>query len=89
MRFLADMGISPKIVKCLQSLGHQAVHLQQEGLRRLKDSEMRIEYHPEIENESRETICRTRKWGESSASWPGLGTVCRFALILEKGEDYA
>lgn len=40
MRFLADMGISPKIVKCLQHLGHQAVHLQQEGLHRLKDSQI-------------------------------------------------
>ena len=38
MRFLADMGISPKIVDVLERLGHQAVHLQQQGLHRLKDS---------------------------------------------------
>jgi predicted nuclease of predicted toxin-antitoxin system len=38
MRFLADMGISPKIVDFLQHLGHQAVHLRQQGLHRLKDS---------------------------------------------------
>jgi len=40
MRFLADMGISPKIVDYLQHLGHQAVHLQQQRLHRLKDSEI-------------------------------------------------
>ena len=40
MRFLADMGISPKAVEFLQHLGHQAVHLQQHDLRRLKDSEI-------------------------------------------------
>ncbi len=38
MRFLADMGISPKIVAVLEHLGHQAAHLQQQGLHRLKDS---------------------------------------------------
>ena len=40
MKFLADMGISPKIVGFLQQLGHQAVHLQQQGLHRLKDSQI-------------------------------------------------
>ena len=40
MKFLADMGISPKIVGFLQHLGHQAVHLQQQGLYRLKDSQI-------------------------------------------------
>ncbi len=38
MRFLADMGISPKVVDILERLGHQAVHLQQQGLHRLRDS---------------------------------------------------
>lgn len=40
MKFLADMGISPRIVDFLQQLGHQAVHLQQQGLHRLKDSQI-------------------------------------------------
>lgn len=40
MRFLADLGISPKIVDFLQDLGHLAIHLQQQGLYRLKDSEI-------------------------------------------------
>jgi predicted nuclease of predicted toxin-antitoxin system len=38
MRFLADMGISPKVVDVLERLGHQAVHLQEQGLHRLRDS---------------------------------------------------
>mgnify|MGYP000049954433 CR=1 FL=1 len=40
MKFLADMGISPRAVEFLVHLGHQAAHLQQQGLYRLKDSEI-------------------------------------------------
>jgi predicted nuclease of predicted toxin-antitoxin system len=40
MNFLADMGISPKVVDFLQHLGHQAVHLQEQGLQRLQDHEI-------------------------------------------------
>jgi predicted nuclease of predicted toxin-antitoxin system len=40
MKFLADMDISPRSVEFLQDLGHQAVHLQQQGLHELKDSEI-------------------------------------------------
>ena len=40
MRFLADMGISPKTVAYLESLGHDAVHLHTEGLDRLPDSDI-------------------------------------------------
>ncbi len=38
MRFLADMGISPKTVAFLCDLGHDAVHLHSRGLDRLPDS---------------------------------------------------
>ena len=37
MKFLADMGISPKIVVFLHALGHDAVHLSDQGLERLPD----------------------------------------------------
>ena len=40
MRFLADMGISPKAVAFLQALGHDAVHLHSQGLDRLGDSDI-------------------------------------------------
>jgi predicted nuclease of predicted toxin-antitoxin system len=38
MRFLADMGISPRTVDFLQDLGYNATHLHEEGLDRLSDS---------------------------------------------------
>lgn len=38
MKLLADMGISPKTVTFLQALGHNAVHLHDQGLDRLPDS---------------------------------------------------
>lgn len=38
MKFLADMGISPKTVAFLHDLGHEAAHLHELGLHRLPDS---------------------------------------------------
>lgn len=38
MNFLADMGISPKTVAVLRTLGHDATHLREQGLERLPDS---------------------------------------------------
>jgi predicted nuclease of predicted toxin-antitoxin system len=40
MKFLADMGVSPRTVAFLRSLGHDAVHLHEEGFDRLPDSEI-------------------------------------------------
>jgi len=40
MKFLLDMGISPKVVEFLQQTGHQAIHLQQQNLHRLEDSQI-------------------------------------------------
>jgi predicted nuclease of predicted toxin-antitoxin system len=37
MRFLADMGVAPRIVAWLREQGHDAVHLLEEGLHRLSD----------------------------------------------------
>jgi predicted nuclease of predicted toxin-antitoxin system len=37
VKFLADMGISPKTLAFLQGLGHDAVHLSEQGLERLPD----------------------------------------------------
>ena len=37
MRFLADMGVSTKVVDWLRAQGHDAVHLQEQGLHRSKD----------------------------------------------------
>ena len=38
MKFLADMGISPKTVAFLQGLGDDAAHLHDHGLERLQDA---------------------------------------------------
>ncbi len=40
MKFLADMGISPRSVEYLRGKGHDAVHLYEEGLERLTDAEV-------------------------------------------------
>ena len=40
MRFLADMGISQKSVAWLRTQGHDAVHLRDEQLHRLPDTEI-------------------------------------------------
>jgi len=38
MRFLADMGVSQRVVKWLAEEGHDAVHLRDEGLHKLPDA---------------------------------------------------
>jgi predicted nuclease of predicted toxin-antitoxin system len=37
MRFLADMGISPRTVNWLRASGYEAVHLVEEDLEQLPD----------------------------------------------------
>lgn len=38
MRFLADMGVSTRVVDWLRAQGHDAVHLDEQGLYRARDS---------------------------------------------------
>jgi len=40
MRFLSDMGISPKTVTFLQNFGYDAIHLHEMGLDKLPDSDI-------------------------------------------------
>jgi predicted nuclease of predicted toxin-antitoxin system len=40
VRFLADMGVAPKVVAWLTEQGHDAWHLAEHGLERLPDSEI-------------------------------------------------
>jgi predicted nuclease of predicted toxin-antitoxin system len=40
MRFLADMGISHRIVTWLTERGHEAMHLRQHGLQRMEDGDI-------------------------------------------------
>jgi len=40
MKFLADMGISPRVVEELRQKGYDAVHLLDEGLYRMTDGDI-------------------------------------------------
>jgi predicted nuclease of predicted toxin-antitoxin system len=40
MRFLADMGVTMRIVDWLRAQGHDAKHLREEGLQRMPDSDI-------------------------------------------------
>jgi predicted nuclease of predicted toxin-antitoxin system len=40
MKFLLDMGVSPRSAEFLRSLGYDAVHLRERGLARLSDQEI-------------------------------------------------
>jgi predicted nuclease of predicted toxin-antitoxin system len=40
MKFLADMGVSPKTVKALKAEGYEAIHISEDGLFRMKDSKI-------------------------------------------------
>jgi len=40
MRFLADMGISPRTATFLRDLGHDAVHIHEQGLHHLSDADI-------------------------------------------------
>ena len=47
MRFLADMGVSATTVGALRGAGHEAVHLRDEGLIKLPDTEILAKGHRE------------------------------------------
>lgn len=40
MKFLADMGVSMSTVSALRQLGHDAVHLRDQGLMRMVDADI-------------------------------------------------
>lgn len=40
MKFLADMGVSMTTVDALRQIGEEAIHLREEGLQRLPDSDI-------------------------------------------------
>ncbi len=40
MKFLADMGISPRVVSTLRERGHEAIHLQEQGLGKMPDGDI-------------------------------------------------
>jgi predicted nuclease of predicted toxin-antitoxin system len=47
MRFLADMGVSLRVVEWLRAAGHDAVHLRDQGLQRLPNGDIFQKAHAE------------------------------------------
>jgi predicted nuclease of predicted toxin-antitoxin system len=47
VRFLGDMGISPRTVDELQRQGHDAIHLVEQGLERLADEDILLKARQE------------------------------------------
>ena len=77
VKFLADMGISPKTVQFLRDLDNDAVHLREQGLERLPDSTI-LE---KARNEKRILLTNDLDFGELvAASEARLPSVIIFRL---------
>lgn len=77
MKFLADMGISPRVVEELRLRGHEAVHLQEQGLGSLPDPEILRK----AREEGRTLLTHDLDFGELlAASGGNLPTVIIFRL---------
>lgn len=77
MRFLADMGVSPRIVSWLRVEGHDAKHLREEGLQKLSD----VEIFQKAQAEGRIVLTFDLDFGEIAALSGGKpGTTIVFRL---------
>jgi predicted nuclease of predicted toxin-antitoxin system len=77
MRFLADMGISPVTVSFLGGLGHDAMHLHDEGLDVLEDPDI----FAKARDEDRVLLTHDLGFGElAAASGARLPSVIVFRL---------
>lgn len=77
MKFLADMGISPKTVAFLHGLGHDAIHLSEQGLEQLPDPDI-VE---KARQEGRIALVHDLDFGELvAASGAQLPSVITFRL---------
>lgn len=77
MKFLADMGISPKTTAFLHALGHDAVHLGDQGLERLPDRDVVAK----AREEGRVLLVHDLGFGELiAASGAALPSVITFRL---------
>jgi predicted nuclease of predicted toxin-antitoxin system len=77
MNFLADMGISPRVVEELRQNGHEAVHLAEQGLYRMADGEIL----QKARQENRVLLTHDLDFGELlAASGGNLPSVIIFRL---------
>lgn len=77
MKFLADMGISPRVVSALREHGHDAVHLHEQGLGQMTDGDILAK----ARNEGRVLLTHDLDFGELLAASGGkLPSVIIFRL---------
>jgi len=77
MKFLADMGISPRLVAELRQKGYDAIHLQEQGLGKMRDSAIL----QKARDEARVLLTHDLDFGELlAASGKDLPSVVVFRL---------
>lgn len=77
MKFLADMGVSMSTVEALRALGHDTVHLREQGLKRTKDPDIL----DKARSEERVLLTFDLDFGELlAAGWHSLPSVVLFRL---------
>jgi predicted nuclease of predicted toxin-antitoxin system len=77
MKFLADMGISPRVMAALRKQGHDAVHLQEQDLGRMPDHQILVK----ASEEGRILLTHDLDFGELlAASGGSLPSVIIFRL---------
>ncbi|WP_013323415.1 DUF5615 family PIN-like protein [Gloeothece verrucosa] len=80
MKFLADMGISPRTVDGLRRMGYEAVHLVEEGLERLTDEEILVK----AQNENRIILTMDLDFGYLLAS---RGEILPSVILFRLGNE--
>lgn len=84
MKFLADMGISPRVVSSLRDYGHDAVHLQEQRLGRMPDGDILTK----AREEGRVLLTHDLDFGELLAASGGkLPSVIIFRLKDMRAEN--
>jgi predicted nuclease of predicted toxin-antitoxin system len=84
MKFLADMGISPRVVSALREHGHDAVHLQERGLGRMTDGDILVK----AREEERVLLTHDLDFGELlAASGDKLPSVIIFRLTDMRADN--
>jgi predicted nuclease of predicted toxin-antitoxin system len=84
MKFLADMGISLRVVTALRQQGHDAVHVQEQDLGRLSDAEILSK----AQDEERIVLTHDLDFGELlAASGGALPSVIIFRLKDMRAEN--
>jgi predicted nuclease of predicted toxin-antitoxin system len=84
MKFLADMGISMRVVAALRKQGHDVVHLQEQDLSRLPDAEILVKARVE----ERIVLTHDLDFGELLAASGGtLPSVVIFRLKDMRAEN--